>query len=83
MKTPGGQDKSLAVGVINAIAEVVGPTKALQEAAGRNDDAAMARAALDMQAKADAASGSAQAFGMSQCGIQLKFGLGNLFDGVK
>lgn len=83
MKTPGGQDKNLAVGVINAIAEVVGPTKALQEAAGKNDDAAMARAALDMQAKADAASSSAQAFGMSQCGIQLKFGLGNLFDGVK
>ena len=83
MKTPGGQDKALALGVINAIAEVVGPTKALQEAAGRNDDAAMARAAVDMQAKADAASGAAQAFGMSQCGVQLKFGLGNLFDGVK
>jgi hypothetical protein len=83
MKTPGGQDKTQAVGVVNAIAEVVGPTKALQEAAGKNDDAAMARAALDMQAKADTASTSAQAFGMSQCGVQLKFGLGNLFDGVK
>ncbi len=83
MKTPGGLDKALALGVVNAIAEVVGPTKALQEAAGRSDDAAMARAAVDMQAKADAASSSAQAFGMSQCGIQLKFGLGNLFDGVK
>ena len=83
IKAPGGQDKGMALGVINAIAEVVGPTKALQEAAGKNDDAAMARAALDMQAKADAAATSAQAFGMSQCGIQLKFGLGNLFDGVK
>lgn len=83
MKTPGGQEKDLALGVVNAIAEVVGPTKALQEAAGRNDDAAMAKAAVDMQAKADAASGSAQAFGLSQCGVQLKFGLGNLFDGVK
>ena len=83
MKIPGGQDKDLAVGVINAIAEVAGPTKALQEAAGRNDDAAMARAALDMQGRADTASNTAQAFGMSQCGIQLKFGLGNLFDGVK
>lgn len=83
MKAPGGQDKDLAVGVVNAIAEVVGPTKALQEAAGRNDDAAMARAAVDMQARAESASNTAQAFGMSQCGIQLKFGLGNLFDGVK
>lgn len=83
MKAPGGQDKDLAVGVVNAIAEVSGPTKALQEAAGRNDDAAMARAAVDMQARAESASNTAQAFGMSQCGIQLKFGLGNLFDGVK
>ena len=83
MKTPGGDDKDLAVGVVNTIAEVAGPTKALQEAAGRNDDAAMARAALDMQSKAESASNTAQAFGMSQCGIQLKFGLGNLFDGVK
>lgn len=83
LKTPGGEDKGLAVGVINAIAEIVGPTKALQEAAGRNDDAAMSRAALDMQGKADTASNTAQVFGMSQCGVQLKFGLGNLFDGVK
>ena len=83
MRSPRGQDKNLALGVVNAIAEVVGPTKGLQEAAGRNDDAAMAKAAVDMQAKADAASTSAQAFGMSQCGIQLKLGLGNLFDGVK
>lgn len=83
METPGGQDKGLAVGVINAIAEVVGPTKALQEAAGRNDDAAMTRAALEMQGRAETASNTAQAFGMSECGIQLKFGLGNLFDGVR
>ncbi|HET7721534.1 MAG TPA: hypothetical protein VFK43_16315 [Acidimicrobiales bacterium] len=83
MKTPSGDDKDLAVGVINAIAEIVGPTKALQEAAGRNDDAGMSRAALDMQGQADPASNTAQAFGMSQCGVQVKFGLGNLFDGVK
>lgn len=83
MELPGGKDKDQALGVINAIAEVSGPTKAIQEAAGRNDDAAMAKAAVDMQAKADTASNSAQAFGMSQCGIQLEFGLGNLFDGIK
>lgn len=83
MKMPGGKDKEQAQGVINAIADVSGPTKALQDAAGKNDDGAMAKAAVEMQAKADTASTSAQAFGMSQCGVQLKFGLGNLFDGVK
>ena len=83
LKTPGGKDKEQALGVISAIAEVSGPTKALQDAAGRNDDAAMARAAKEMQSKADQASTAASAFGMSQCGVQLKFGLGNLFDGVK
>jgi hypothetical protein len=83
MKMPGGKDKEQAQGVINAIADVSGPTKALQDAAGKSDDGAMARAAVEMQAKADTASTSAQAFGMSQCGVQLKFGLGNLFDGVK
>ncbi len=83
MKMPGGKDKEQAGGVFNALGEVAAPTRALQDAALKNDDAAMAKAAVDMQAKADTASSSAQAFGMSQCGVQLKFGLGNLFDGVK
>jgi hypothetical protein len=83
MKSPGGSDKAQVQGIITAIADVSGPTKALQDAAGKNDDAAMAQAAKDMQAKADAAHNSAQAYGLAQCGVQLKFGLGNLFDGVK
>ena len=83
MKTPSGDDKDLALGTINAIGEVSAPTRALQDAANKSDDAAMAKAAVEMQAKADTASNTAQAFGMSQCGVQLKFGLGNLFDGVK
>ena len=83
MRVSGGNDQAQAQGVVNAIAEVSAPAKALQDAAGRNDDAGMAKAALEMQAKADTASGSAQAFGMSQCGVQLKLGLGNLIDGVK
>ena len=36
-----------------------------------------------MQTKADAAATSAQAYGLAQCGTQMKFGLGNMFDGVK
>lgn len=83
MDTPGGKDKDQAVGAINAIGEVSAPARALQDAAGQNDGAGMSRAAVEMQAKADTAHNSAQAFGMSQCGVQLKFGLGNLFDGVK
>ena len=83
LKLPGGKDKAQVQGIITAIAGVSAPTKALQDAAGKNDDAAMAAAAKDMQAKADAAHTSAQAYGLAQCGTQLKFGLGNLFDGVK
>jgi hypothetical protein len=83
LKMPGGKDKAQVQGIITAIADVSGPTKALQEAAGKNDDAAMTKAAKDMQAKADTANTSAQAYGLAQCGTQLKFGLGNLFDGVK
>jgi hypothetical protein len=83
LKAPGGKEKAQVQGIIGAIAEVSAPTKALQDAAGKTDDAAMAKAALDMQAKADTAAQSAQAYGLAQCGTQLKFGLGNMFDGVK
>ena len=83
MKLPGGKEKAEVQGLITALAEVGPPTKALQDAAGKADDAAMAKAALDMQAKADTAANSAQALGLAQCGTQLKPGLGNMFDGVK
>lgn len=83
MKAPGGKDKKTADGVIGAIADVSGPTKALQDAAGKNDDAAMAKAALDVQAKTDAAASQATAFGMTQCGTALKPAMANLFDGAK
>lgn len=83
LKMPGGKDKAQVQGIITAIAGVSAPTKALQDAAAKTDDAAMAKAAVDMQAKADTAAQSAQAYGLAQCGTQLKFGLGNMFDGVK
>jgi hypothetical protein len=83
LKAPGGKEKDQIQGVITALAEVSAPTKALQDAAGKADDAAMAKAALDMQAKADTAASSAQTYGLAQCGTQLKLGLGNMFDGVK
>jgi hypothetical protein len=83
LKLPGGKEKDQVQGFITALTEVSAPTKALQDAAGKTDDAAMARAALDMQTKAETAASSAQAYGLAQCGTQLKFGLGNMFDGVK
>lgn len=83
LKAPGGKDKAQIQGIVTAISDVGAPVKALQDAAAKNDDAAMAKAANDMQAKADAAHNSAQAYGLAQCGVQLKFGLGNMFDGVR
>jgi hypothetical protein len=83
MKTPGGKDKAQIEGVITSIADVGGPAKALQEAAGKTDDAAMAKAALDLQAKADAAAQQGQAYGLTQCGTGLKPAVVPLFDGAK
>ena len=80
---PGGDDKRTVDGIIAAIGEVSAPAKALQDAAGKNDEAAMAKAAVEMQAKADAAAGQAQAYGLAQCGTGLKPALANLFEGTK
>ena len=83
MKMPGGDDKKQIEGIIGAIGEVSAPTKALQDAAGKNDDGAMAKAAVEMQAKVDAAASSAQAYGLAQCGTGLKAAVANLFEGTK
>ena len=83
MKMPGGKDKAQVEGVIAAIGEVSAPTRALQEAAGKNDDAAMAKAGAEMQTKVDAAATSAQTFGLTQCGTGLKPAVANLFEGTK
>jgi len=83
LKMPGGKEKAQIEGVITAIAEVSGPTKALQDAAGKNDNAAITKAAADMQTKVDAAAGSAQAYGLAQCGTGLKPAVVNLFEGAK
>lgn len=83
MKAPGGEDKAKVDGFITALADVSAPAKALQDAAGKNDDAAMAKAATEMQAKVDAAAGSASSYGMTQCGTGLKPAVANLMDGTK
>lgn len=83
LKLPGGKDKATMQSLITAIGDVRAPVRALADAAGKTDDAAMAKAAVDMQAKADAAANWGGLGGLAQCGTQLKFGLGNMFDGVK
>ena len=83
LKTPGGSDKLQFTGVITSIADVGGPAKALQDAAGKNDEPAMAKAAVDLQAKADTAATQSQAFGLTQCGTGLKPAVAPVFEGVK
>jgi len=83
MKTPGGDDKKKIDGILTAIAEVSGPIRTLQEAAGKNDDAAMAKAAGETRTKVDAAASQAQAYGLTQCGTALKPAVANLLDGTK
>ncbi len=80
---PGGEDKRQAEGVIAAIGEVGAATKGLQDSAGKNDEPAMAKAAVEMQAKAEAAANQALAYGLNQCGPGLRTALANLFEGSK
>ena len=82
-KTPGGDDKAQIDGIVTAIAEVSAPAKALQDAAAKNDDAAMAKAGVEMQSKADAAATAAHAYGLAQCGAALKPAVANLYEGTK
>lgn len=83
LKLPGGDDKRTVDGIIAAIGEVGAPARVLQDAGGTNDGPAMAKAAAEMQAKADAAATRAQAYGLTQCGTGLKPALDNLFEGTK
>jgi hypothetical protein len=80
---PRGSDKQQFAGVITAIADVTAPAKALQDAAGKNDNVAMAKAAVDLQAKSGTAATQGQAFGMAQCGVGLKAAVANVFEGTK
>ena len=82
-KTPGGDDDAQIGGVVSTIAEVSAPAKALQDAAAKNDDAAMAKAGVELQSRADAAATSAQAYGLTQCGAALKPAVANLYEGTK
>jgi hypothetical protein len=83
LETPGGKDKAQIDGVIGAIGEAGPPAKALQEAAGKSDNGAMAKAAVELQSKVDTASSQAQAYGLGQCGTGLKPAVAPLFEGTR
>ena len=78
-----GDDKAAVAGVIGALAEVSGPARALQDAAGKTDDAATARAANELKAKTDAAANSAQAYGLTACGKGLQAPVTTVVEGAK
>lgn len=80
VKAPSG-DKALVAGVIGALADVPGPARALQAAAGKTDDGATAQAANDLKAKADAAAVKAQSYGLNACGRGLQAPVGTVFEG--
>ena len=78
---PPGDDKAVVAGFIGALAEVGGPARALQDAAGKTDDVVTARAANDLKAKADAAAVQAQSYGLNACARGLQAPVTNIFQG--
>ncbi|HET7721535.1 MAG TPA: hypothetical protein VFK43_16320 [Acidimicrobiales bacterium] len=80
LKAP-GDDTAVVAGVIDALAGVGGQARALQEAAGKTDDAATARAANDLRGKTDNAASQAKAYGLTVCGQGLQAPVANVLEG--
>jgi len=80
---PPDEDKAVVTVVIGALAEVSGPARSLQDAAGKNDDAVTARAANDLKAKVDAAAAQAQAYGLTICGADMQAPITTVFEGSR
>jgi hypothetical protein len=80
LKAP-SDDAPVVAGVINALAEVGAQARTLQEAAGKTDDAATARAANDLRGKADNAANQAKAYGLTVCGQGLQTPVANVIEG--
>jgi hypothetical protein len=78
---PPGDDKAVVAGVISALAEVSGPARALQEAAGKGDDAGTALAANELKGKTDNAAAQAKAYGLTACGQGLQTPVATVIDG--
>ena len=78
---PPGDDRAVVAGMVGALAEVSAPARALQDAAGKTDDAATARAANDLKAKVDAAAVQAQSYGLAACATGLQAPVTTIFEG--
>jgi hypothetical protein len=78
---PPGEDKAVVATMIGALAEASAPARALQEAAGKADDAATARAVNDLKAKADAAAAAAKGYGLASCAVGMQAPVGTLVEG--
>lgn len=78
---PPGDDKAVVAAVIGTLAEASAPARALQEAAGKADDAATARAVNDLKAKSDAAAAAATGYGLLACAVGLPAPVGTLVEG--
>ena len=78
-----GDDKALVTGLVEAIAAVAPAARTLQDAAGKSDDAATARAANDAKAKADAAAQQATSYGLTLCGVGLQGAANKAFEGSR
>ncbi len=76
-----GDDKVTVTGVIDTLAGVSGQARALQEAAGKTDDAATARAANELRGKTDDAATQAKAYGLTACGQGLQAPVVNIIEG--
>ncbi|HEX3621261.1 MAG TPA: hypothetical protein VHT97_02990 [Acidimicrobiales bacterium] len=76
-----GSDKAAVAAMIGALADVAGPARALQAAAGKTDDAATAGAANDLKAKVDSAATQARAYGLNACGTGLQAPVTTVFEG--
>ena len=74
-------DKAVVAGIIGALADVGGQARALQESAGKTDDAATARAANDLRGKTDNAAAQAKAYGLTVCGQGLQAPVANVIEG--
>ncbi|MDP1805337.1 MAG: hypothetical protein Q8K72_09240 [Acidimicrobiales bacterium] len=78
-----GDEKVEVSGVIDALAGVGAQARTLQEAAGKTDDAATARAANDLRGTTDNAAARAGAYGLAACGQGLKTPVATVIEGSR
>lgn len=78
-----GDDKATVAALVTALADVGPPARTLQETAAKTDDAATARAANDMKAKADAAAQQATSYGLTACATGVQGSVNTVFEGTR